>query len=99
MQRFLIRPSVDMYPGIRVDSNTELDYDNERVTQSLKGLVLRTVTRTSGEGFESLHNMTLYLKEGDILIFDEERGYIKPMEQMVTIEEAIEDFESIKDLR
>ena len=34
-----------------------------------------------------------------ILVFEEEgRGYIKPVEQFVTIEEAIEELTNIKDL-
>ena len=44
-------------------------------------------------------NGTIKLKEGDILIFEEEgRGYIKPVEDFVTIEEAIGDLTNIKDL-
>lgn len=99
MQQYLIKPSIDLYPGIRVDKDTKLSFENERVTQGLKGLVLHSVTRVKGEGYESTNDTTIYLKEGDILIYDEERGYIKPVEQMVTAEEAIEDLESIKDLR
>ena len=98
MQRYLLKPSIDLYPGIRVDKDTVLEYENEKVMQSLKGLVLHSVAWGKGEGFKSVSNTTLYLKEGDILIFDEDRGYIKPVEQMVTVTEAIEDFESIKDL-
>ena len=42
---------------------------------------------------------TIYLKEGDVLVFEEEgRGYIKPVESFVTIEEAIEDLTNIRDL-
>ena len=98
MQRYLIKPSIDLYPGVRVDKDTKLDFENEKVTQSLEGLVFRSMTRVKGEGYESTNDTTIYLKEGDILIYDEDRGYIKPVEQMVTIEEAIEDFESIKEL-
>ena len=39
------------------------------------------------------------VKEGDVLIFEEEgRGYVKPVEPFVTIEEAIDDLTNIKDL-
>jgi hypothetical protein len=52
-----------------------------------------------GEGFESVYDTTIDLKEGDILIFEEDgRGYIKPVEGFVTIEEAIEELKNIKDL-
>lgn len=98
MQRYLIKPSIDLYPGIRVDKDTKLNFENEKVTQSLEGLVFHSMTRVKGEGYESTNDTTIYLNEGDILIYDEDRGYIKPVEQMVTVEEAIEDFESIKEL-
>ena len=99
MQRFIKKPSIDMYAGIRVTKDTTLDYENEHVTQHLKDLVFHSVTRVKGENFESVYDTTIHLEEGDVLIFEEEgRGYIKPVEEFVTIKEALEDFENIKDL-
>ena len=96
---FVRKPSIDLYPGIRVDKETVLEYKNENVQQRLQELVFHSVTKVKGEDFESTYDPTITLKEGDILIFEEEgRGYIKPVEQFVTIEEAIKDFENIKDL-
>lgn len=96
---FVRKPSIDLYPGIRVDKDTVLEYKNENVQQTLKNLVFHSVTKVKGDGFKSKYDTTIELKEGDILIFEEEgRGYIKPVEQFVTIEEAIKDFENIKDL-
>lgn len=99
MQVFIRKPSIDLYPGIRVDKDTVLEYKNESVEQRLEGLVFHSVTQVKGEGFESVYNTTIHLKEGDILVFEAEgRGYIKPVEQFVTIAEAIEDFTNIKDV-
>jgi hypothetical protein len=96
---FVRKPSIDLYPGIRVDKDTVLEYKNENVKQTLKNLVFHSVTKVKGDGFTSKYDTTINLKEGDILIFEAEgRGYIKPVEQFVTIEEAIKDFEHIKDL-
>jgi hypothetical protein len=96
---FVRKPSIDLYPGIRVDKDTVLEYKNENVKQTLKDLVFHSVTKVNGDGFKSKYDTTINLKEGDILIFEEEgRGYIKPVEQFVTIAEAIKDFENIKDL-
>jgi hypothetical protein len=62
-------------------------------------MVLHTVTDVKGEGFTSKCDTTIQLQEGDVLIFEEEgRGYIKPLDGFVTIAEAIEDLENIKDL-
>lgn len=96
---FIRKPSIDLYPGIRVDKNTKLEYKNENVDQKLKNLVFHSKTRVNGENYESVYNTTIRLQEGDILIFEEEgRGYIVPVEPFVTIEEAIKDLEYIKDL-
>ena len=99
MQVFIRKPSLDMYGGIRVDKDTVLDYENENVKQTVKDLVFHSVTKVKGEGYESTYDTTIHLNEGDILVFEEEgRGYIKPVEQFVTIAEAIDDLTNIKDL-
>ena len=99
MERFIRKPSVDMYVGVKVSKETKLNYENENVKQYLKNLVFHSVTKVKGEGFESTYDTTIYLKEGDVLIFEEEgRGYIKPVESFVTVKEAIAELDCIKDL-
>lgn len=99
MQVFIRKPSIDLFPGIRVTKDTELEYKNENVQQTVKDLVLHSIMQVKGEGYESVYDTTIYLNEGDVLIFEEEgRGYVKPVEQMVTITEAIDDYTNIKDL-
>lgn len=99
MKVFIRKPDINLYPGIRVDKETTLEYKNENVEQTVKDFVFHSVTKVIGEGFESTYDTTIQLKEGDILIFEEEgRGYIKPVEPFVTIEEAIEDLTNIKDV-
>ena len=95
---FILKPNITLYPGIRVDKNTELEYKSEFVNQTVKDLVFHTVSKVNGDKFESVYDTTIFLEEGDILISDGERGYIKPVQSFVTIEEAIEDLENIKDL-
>lgn len=99
MQKFIRKPSLDMFAGVRVTKETTLEYENENVKQTLKDLVFNSVTTVKGDNFESTYNTTINLNEGDVLIFEEEkRGYIAPVEKFVTIAEAIEDYENIKDL-
>ena len=99
MQNFIRKPSIDLYPGIRVTKDTTLEYKNKSVKQKLENLVLHSVTKVEGEGYKSKYDTTINLAEGDILIFEDEgRGYIKPVEDFVTIEEAIDDLTNIKDL-
>ena len=99
MQRFIRKPSLDMLAGIKVDKDTVLEYKNDNVDQTLKELVLHSITKVKGDNFESVYDTTIQLSEGDILIFEEEgRGYIKPVEEIVTVKEAIEELNCISDL-
>ena len=99
MEVFIRKPSIDLYPGITVDKDTVFEYKNENVKQTVKDLVFHSVTKVKGEGYKSKYDTTIQLKEGDILIFEEEgRGYIKPVEEFVTIADAIDDLTNIKDL-
>ena len=98
MQKFIYKPSIDMLAGIKVTKETTLEYENENVKQTLKDLVFDSTTTVNGEGFTSTYHTVITLNEGDILIFEEEgRGYIKPVEQFVTVEEAIKELECLKE--
>ena len=98
MQKFIEKPSIDMYAGIKVTKDTTLEYENESVKQTLKDLVFHSVTKVRGKNYESTYDTTIQLSEGDVLIFEEEgRGYIKPVEEFVTVREAIEELDCIKD--
>ena len=72
MQVFIRKPSVDLYPGIRVTKDTELEFKNENVKQTVKDLVLHSVTKVKGDGFKSKYDTTIQLEEGDVLIFEDE---------------------------
>ena len=99
MQNFIRKPSVDLYPGIRVDKETTFHYKTDKVDQKLVDLMFHSVTKVEGDGYRSVYTTTIELKEGDVLLFEEDgRGYIKPVEGFVAIEEAIEDLTCIKDL-
>ena len=96
---FIRKPSIELYPGIVVNKNTVLEYKNENVKQTVKDLVFHSVTKVKGEGFRSKYDTVIHLNEGDVLIFEEEgRGYIKPVEPFVTIEEAVSDLTNIMSL-
>lgn len=98
MQKFISKPSIDMLAGIRVDKDTTLEFKNDNVEQTLKDLVFKSKTLVIAEDYTSEYNTTINLKEGDVLIFEEEgRGYVKPVESFVTVEEAIEELNCIKD--
>ena len=99
MQVFIRKPSIDMYAGIYVTKETELNYENDNVKQTLKDLEFHSITKVKGENYVSVYDTTITLEEGDVLVFEEEgRGYIKPVEEFVTIGEAIEDLKAIEDI-
>ena len=96
---FIRKPSLDLYPGIVVTKDTVLEYKNENVKQTVKDLVFHSVTKVKGEVYRSKYDTVIKLEEGDVLIFEEEgRGYIKPVEPFVTIEEAVSDLTNIMSL-
>ena len=95
-KKFIRQPSIDMIAGIVVDKDTDLTYENESVKQSIKDLVLRSEMVIKGDTYESTYNTTIYLEEGDALLFDDSgRGYIKPVERFVTVDEAIEELKCV----
>jgi len=97
MEKFISKPSIDMMPGIRVDKTTEFKYENDNVKQELKDLKFKSITTIKGENFKSEYHTEIDLQEGDILIFEDEgRGYIKPVESFVSVDEAIKELENIK---
>ena len=94
-----MKPSENLYPGIRVNKDTVMEYKNDKVEQKVENLVLHSIIHNTGEKYESTYDTKIQLEEGDILIYEDEgRGYIKPVEQFCTIAEAIDDLENIKDL-
>lgn len=96
--KFIKKPSIDMYAGIKVTKETEFEYQNENVNQTVKDLVFHSVTKAKGNNYEGVYDVTIQLTEGDVLIFEEGRGYIKPVEDMMTVSEAVEELECIKDV-
>jgi hypothetical protein len=96
--KLMRQPNIDMVAGIKVNKDTDITYENEGVKQTIKDLVLHSVKTIKGENYESTYDTTINLAEGDVLVFEEEgRGYIKPVETFMTVEEAIEELECVKE--
>lgn len=98
MEKFIEKPRIDMYPGIRVHEDTTLEFKNEYVDQKLENFVFHSVTTLNGDNYTSVYDTTITLQDGDVLIFDEEkRGYIVPVDKFVKVDEAIEELKCIKE--
>ncbi len=96
MKKFYITPDITGYTGIIVKKDTEKNFENETVKQTLKDLTLITKVTEKGKGYDSTSVIHVYLSEGDILLFDNEKGYYKPAIQLQTAEEIAKDFNAIK---
>lgn len=97
---FVEQPNIDLMVGIKVTKETELTYNNDKVEQELKNLVLETTLVDEGTNgintYTSKSCIRINLNEGDILLFDENRGYYMPPYPVESIDDAISDIESLK---
>lgn len=101
-EMFVEQPVLDLKEGIKVSVDTELEYKNDRVEQKLKDLVLETAMEESGSNgintYHSKSHLTIHLNPGDILLFDENRGYYMAPYPVVSIDDAISDINSLSDI-
>ena len=99
---FVEQPVLDLKEGIKVTKETELLYKNDKVEQVLKDLVLETILDDEGTNgintYRSKSYLSINLNAGDILLFDENRGYYMPPYPVTSIDEAISDITSLSDL-
>ena len=99
---FVEQPVLDLKEGIKVTEETELSYKNANVEQVLKDLVLETIMDDAGSNgvntYKSKSYLSINLNPGDILLFDENRGYYMPKYPVESIEDAISDITSLADI-
>ena len=99
---FVEQPSIELKEGIKVTKETELSYKNEKVVQLLNDLVLETILEDEGTNgintYKSRSFLTINLNDGDILLFNEQRGYYMPPYPVVSIDDAISDIGSLSDI-
>lgn len=99
---FVEQPVLDLKEGIKVTAETELLYKNDKVEQVLKNLVLETILDDAGSNgvnsYKSKSYLSINLNPGDILLFDEQRGYYMPPYPVTSIDDAISDINSLSDI-
>lgn len=101
MELFVEQPNLEMKRGVSVTADTKLTYKTEKVQQSIENLVLETHIKEAGSNgynsYESESHIKIQLQPGNILLFDEERGYYMPKYPVTTINDAISDISSLED--
>lgn len=99
---FIEQPSIELKEGIKVTGETELSYKSDKVEQVLKDLVLETILDDEGTNgintYKSKSYISISLNEGDILLFDEQRGYYMPPYPVESIDDAISDVNSLSEI-
>lgn len=99
---FAEQPCLDLKKGIRVTKETKAEHKSKTSKQALEALKLETeLCEEGGNGvntYTSRAHITINLNEGDILLYDEERGYYLPTYPMTTVEQAAEDLAALKKL-
>ena len=99
---FVEQPVLDLKEGIKVTAETELLYKHDNVEQVLKNLVLETILDDAGSNgintYKSKSYLSINLNPGDILLFDEQRGYYMPPYPVTSIDDAISDINSLSDI-
>lgn len=96
---YLPIPELKCYYGIKVTKKTEIEFENEFVKQKIKDLKLISTHVCIGPNFKSITELELQLKQGDILLLEEEnRGYFLPKDVRVgSIENVIEECNFMKE--
>lgn len=98
MENYIIKPDISLHPGIKVEKKTKVKFRNENVSQILKDLVLQTTMKEKQDNFESTTLLTIKLNVGEVLLFDDKRGYFLPAIGVCAIQEAINDLEILKEV-
>lgn len=101
MKNFVLIPNCEIYKGYVVDDKTTLEYVNKNKTirQELKNLEFIQYEKKDTSEYSIETKTTIHLKKGMVVLFEnEERGYVVPVDRYVTIKEAIQELDYIKDL-
>ncbi len=95
---YVLLPETKCWYGVKVGKNTKLTFENEFVKQKIEDLVLYSDTIEENEEFKSEVYLKVNLREGDILLLEEEkRGYFLPRDIPIgTIDEAFNELDFLR---
>ena len=110
IEYYFMRPQYRPILGVTVTKDTDIDDVTEdgKVHQTIKDLIFTTKIKKSVESDENGEDdylsitedttLTVKLKEGTRLIWQEGSGYILPQSEFLTLKEILKDYEYLKDI-
>ncbi len=104
IEYYMAKPSLKQIYGKKINKNTKFDEwtDDKSIHQVLKELVLTTFIKKESEfcGIKSVEESKLVqtLKEGTILLWNEQLGYIIPQCQVCTLDELSDEIKQFKEI-
>lgn len=103
--RFMIKPQYYQFLGLVVNKDTDIDdvTNDGKVHQTIKDNVFTTIItdekEIDGMKIKEKSKISIELKEGTRLIWIDEKGYVLPEYQVISVAEAKNDLEAIEDIQ
>lgn len=103
--RFMIKPQYYQFLGLVVNKDTDIDdvTNDGKVHQTIKNNVFTTIIvdekEIDGMKIKENSKISIELKEGTRLIWIDEKGYVLPEYQVISVAEAKNDLEAIEDIQ
>lgn len=102
--RFMIKPQYYQFLGLVVNKDTDIDDKTEdgKIHQTIKNNIFTTKINVEDEidgmKIKEKSTVTIELKEGTRLIWNEQKGYVLPEYDVVSVAEVKNDLECIEDI-
>ena len=102
--RFMIKPQYYQFLGLVVNKDTDIDDKTEdgKIHQTIKNNIFTTKINVEDEidgmKIKEKSTVTIELKEGTRLIWNEQKGYVLPEYDVVSVVEVKNDLECIEDI-
>ena len=93
--KILEKPDLTLYEAVVITKDLVLDYENDHRKQHIENLVLTTTDYEEKPMYDMTTTANVKLEEGKYLIL-EENGYIYPLNEVCTLEQAIEEMQEYK---
>lgn len=98
MKQYVKTPDVTVFRGFEVTKDTKIEFKSKNGKQKIENLLYTRWEKIESKDFTQEIKTKVPLKEGTIILFQgDEQGYVVPMEQFKLIDEAIEDYEAMKE--